>query len=503
MNSYRLKKIQFLGNPVSVILQNENGPCPLLALSNILLLRKKISIHTDYASIDHEHLVDLIGSYIMEVNPPPKEDALKGNHAQHISDAIRLLPKLQVGLDVNVKFHGVREFEYTLDNVVFDMLDINLVHGWLVDEEDLLTKNVIDKFSYNQLVEKLINMETLRTQIDAAINKRQKEQELEEKLIKEIERNLKIQEQTVKTEIKDKVEEEFVLVDKNDAEIESKKEVKISPVAPVAVVPVAVDTNIESKEKVETAVNPNALTREQNKILEEGLIIRNFLDTSASQLTFHGLVMLHQQIKERELCVFFRNNHFSTLFKYNGELYLLVTDFGYLNEPEIVWEKLSQIDGDTVFITQDFRPYYPKAQNAKKDMPESIPDIEVSPEMLEEHKRAMQQLDQLKQQQQQQQQPIYNYNDNANDNGSRMNQQQQYYSPIEERTVDMINQLPPEFYQEQQLAMQQIEQQRLAQERQRYHQQQQQQQQQQQAYYEQPQQQRRAVNNSNDDCIIL
>jgi len=280
--------------------------------------------------------------------------------------------------------------------------------------------------------------------------------------------------------------------------------VKISPVAPVAVVPVAVDTNIESKEKVETAVNPNALTREQNKILEEGLIIRNFLDTSASQLTFHGLVMLHQQIKERELCVFFRNNHFSTLFKYNGELYLLVTDFGYLNEPEIVWEKLSQIDGDTVFITQDFRPYYPKAQNAKKDMPESIPDIEVSPEMLEEHKRAMQQLDQLKQQQQQQQQqPIYNYNDNANDNGSRMNQQQQYYSPIEERTVDMINQLPPEFYQEQQLAMQQIEQQRLAQERQRYHQQQQQQQQQQQAYYEQPQQQRRAVNNSNDDCTIL
>jgi len=186
----------------------------------------------------------------MEVNPTPKDDTLKGNHAQHISDAIRLLPKLQVGLDVNVKFHGVREFEYTLDNVVFDMLDINMVHGWLVDEEDVPVRNAIDKYSYNQLVEKLINMETLQTQIDTAIKKRQKEQqELEEKLIKEIEQNLKIQEQTVKTEIKDKVEEEFVLVDKNDAEIESKKEVKISPVAPVAVVPVAVDTNIESKEK--------------------------------------------------------------------------------------------------------------------------------------------------------------------------------------------------------------------------------------------------------------
>jgi len=263
MTSYRLKKIQFLGNPVSIILQNENGPCPLLALSNILLLRKKISIHTDYASIDHEYLVDLIGSYIMEVNPPPKDDVLKGNHAQHISDAIRLLPKLQVGLDVNVKFHGVREFEYTLDNVVFDMLDINLVHGWLVDEEDVPIKNAIDKYSYNQLVEKLINMETLQAQIDVSIKKRQKEQqELEEKLIKEIEQNLKIQEQTVKTEIKDKVEEEFVLVDKNDVEIESKKEVKISP---ATVAPVAVDTKIESKEKVEAALDPNALTNEQKK----------------------------------------------------------------------------------------------------------------------------------------------------------------------------------------------------------------------------------------------
>lgn len=44
-------------------------------------------------------------------------------------------------------------------------------------------------------------------------------------------------------------------------------------------------------------------------------IIRDFLDASASQLTYHGLLELHAQIKERELAVFFRNNHFCTLFK--------------------------------------------------------------------------------------------------------------------------------------------------------------------------------------------
>ena len=30
--------------------------------------------------------------------------------------------------------------------------------------------------------------------------------------------------------------------------------------------------------------------------------------------------------------VFFRNNHFSTLFRFEGALYSLVTDLGYLHE---------------------------------------------------------------------------------------------------------------------------------------------------------------------------
>jgi hypothetical protein len=34
------------------------------------------------------------------------------------------------------------------------------------------------------------------------------------------------------------------------------------------------------------------------------------------------------QMKERQLCIFFRNNHFATAFRYNHELYLLATDLG-------------------------------------------------------------------------------------------------------------------------------------------------------------------------------
>lgn len=43
-------------------------------------------------------------------------------------------------------------------------------------------------------------------------------------------------------------------------------------------------------------------------------------------MTYHGLVCLHEGVRERELCVLFRNNHFSTLFKLDNQLYLLMTD---------------------------------------------------------------------------------------------------------------------------------------------------------------------------------
>lgn len=81
------------------------------------------------------------------------------------------------------------------------------------------------------------------------------------------------------------------------------------------------------------------------KLLREGEIIESFLSLTASQLTYLGLLSLHQRIRERQLAVFFRNNHFSTMFRFEGQLYLLVTDLGYQHEPSVVWELLDEIDG--------------------------------------------------------------------------------------------------------------------------------------------------------------
>lgn len=86
-----------------------------------------------------------------------------------------------------------------------------------------------------------------------------------------------------------------------------------------------------------------------------GTIIRSFLDHSAHQLTQHGLLVLHDYIKDGDMVVFFRNNHYNTLTKYNENLYLLVTDFGYAKVKSVVWEKLDVIDGDTEYVTGEFK----------------------------------------------------------------------------------------------------------------------------------------------------
>ena len=79
-----------------------------------------------------------------------------------------VLHKLQTGLDVNVKFTGVRVFEYTPECIVFDLLDIPLYHGWLVDPQvrwisfspQLLETQVI-LFLFLSIVSTSVNTEIL------------------------------------------------------------------------------------------------------------------------------------------------------------------------------------------------------------------------------------------------------------------------------------------------------------------------------------------------------
>ena len=45
------------------------------------------------------------------------------------------------------------------------------------------------------------------------------------------------------------------------------------------------------------------------------LLAHQFLEDTATQLTYHGLYELNKSVDEGEFCVFFRNNHFNTMLK--------------------------------------------------------------------------------------------------------------------------------------------------------------------------------------------
>ena len=266
---YNLKCIKFLGRKTNVILQNENGPCPLIAISNVLLLQGKIDIHLDMKCIDLYSLLQMVTEKILELNSSRDEQVLK-----MVDSVISVVPKLENGLDVNLFFDDVNHFEFTEELTCFDSLGISLFHGWVIDPQD---KNyeLISKQSYNTAI--------------------------------------------------------FTLI-----EYQTRYDKSLSPVAA---------KEVKNEVKNDTGSILSKGNDETSECWVKGIIIESFLNETASQLTYFGLLRLYECIKERQLCVFFRNNHFSTLFRINGKLYLLVTDQGYIDEPKVVWELLDEIDG--------------------------------------------------------------------------------------------------------------------------------------------------------------
>ncbi|KAG5056357.1 hypothetical protein JHK85_008867 [Glycine max] len=65
-----------------------------------------------------------------------------------------------------------------------------------------------------------------------------------------------------------------------------------------------------------------------------------------------------EPIYEGEECVLdTRTGNFEDREPFEGELYLLATDQGYINQPDLVWEKLNEVNGDTLFLTSNFKEF--------------------------------------------------------------------------------------------------------------------------------------------------
>ncbi|CAD7701578.1 unnamed protein product, partial [Ostreobium quekettii] len=157
MASYKLKTVPFCGSEHPVVLQNENGPCPLIAAANVLILRGRLKVPPKSPDISQERLMALVAEHLLDTNLSVDESSrYAADLRQNLQDVIGVLPKMATGVDVNPKFDSIRGFEFTNEVAIFDLMNISLVHGWLFDPQDERHATVLRNQSYNQVVSRLV-----------------------------------------------------------------------------------------------------------------------------------------------------------------------------------------------------------------------------------------------------------------------------------------------------------------------------------------------------------
>lgn len=71
-NVYHIKWVNFKNQKVPIITQNVNGPCPLLAIMNVLLLKKKVALQPSTEFITANQVMTHLGNCVLE-NVPAEE----------------------------------------------------------------------------------------------------------------------------------------------------------------------------------------------------------------------------------------------------------------------------------------------------------------------------------------------------------------------------------------------------------------------------------------------
>ncbi|TEB23214.1 hypothetical protein FA13DRAFT_1798183 [Coprinellus micaceus] len=347
-----LKEIQY-GPPgekksYKVITQNFNGPCSFIAICNILILRGEIVIEPpERKSVSYEFLSHLVAEALLLRSPEVD-----------VSDAFSVMPLTQSaftfslirfssssscrhhrrysyngsqskgGMDLNPVFTSPTAFRPGGSGgelKLFEQAGIKLVHGWLVDPGSQ-ESNALERTPDYDTAAGLI------AEVDHLTNGR--------------------------------FVSELVVEDSSQSPGPSSSS-SSGPSPPVA-------STSSSSSSPPLATGNSQLTPEQQGKIADAIAVRDFLEHTQSQLTYHGLFQLAATLQSGELVALFRNSHLSVLLKMSSEenpfedggveggqgqvgLYTLVTDQVFLREPSVVWEKLEDVDGGwSTFVDSEF-----------------------------------------------------------------------------------------------------------------------------------------------------
>ncbi|KZS92416.1 hypothetical protein SISNIDRAFT_486451 [Sistotremastrum niveocremeum HHB9708] len=230
------------------------------------------------------------------------EYLLRASPGVDIAAALTILPLTQNGLDLNPLFTGLSLFRPHGDGgalKLFEHANIKLVHGWLVDPTS-------HEYSVLSTTQDYDNSTDLIVAADS------------------ITKGQLVETWTVSDDVGESSNGHVQSGNRHD---EMQK------------------LSAEEREKVRNAV-----------------VVQHFLETTQSQLTYHGLFQLSSELRPGELVALFRNSHLSVLHKPafgDGGLYTLVTDHVFAHESSIVWEKLDDIEGGSQFVDADLKPSVP------------------------------------------------------------------------------------------------------------------------------------------------
>ncbi|KAG4987279.1 hypothetical protein JHK85_030262 [Glycine max] len=480
--------------------KSEPGSKGALERGNVLLLRNNLNLSPDIAEVSQEKLLSLVAERLIDSNSSVngKDAGYVENQQQNIADAIDLLPRLATGIDVNIKFRRIADFEFTRECAIFDLLDIPLYHGWMVDPQDYDTANAIGSKSYNALMGELVSLETLNMNVHHENNPEdcvdfvaattatlgvpspslskarsfdysshsisdhiQRKGDLEEEA--ELLRVLKMSEaendpvvghinggeisvsmdrnmcdeEVINTDSGDKLGNSTgaesldlnnVIENNLDALVQNESEDIPYPEkhsvslfecradvsggdgkvhdqsTPTTIDHEVVDESHGPDATVLSFSSPGHTNSDSSSVRYHQTDVSGaltscvqgsepiyegeecVLDTRTGnfedrELVYEGEVVLAEQSDKNTLAApdlrakdeltpeqgeliksFLRNNasqltFYGTMFKFEGELYLLATEQGYINQPDLVWEKLNEVNGDTLFLTSNFKEF--------------------------------------------------------------------------------------------------------------------------------------------------
>ena len=120
------------------------------------------------------------------------------------------------------------------------------------------------------------------------------------------------------------------------------------------------------EEELEEKLSTVGLTPEEQQLLQDISCIKSFLESYPTQITPYGLDIINESLFPGSAAILFRNDHFSSIYKHpeSSQLFTLVTDAGYSDRDEVIWESLVDVSGqNSEFFSGDFRPVSSADQN--------------------------------------------------------------------------------------------------------------------------------------------